>query len=155
MLLTQQTASNRKDMSVFLERWFRATRPARITIGLIYLFVAFTIPLHHTCGLCGPGPQSSNCDDNCHHSCCKISSCNQPNISSKQIDHKDSGLSNPGLCMACVYSVTSNATQVNAAVAILRNEVLSSAQSLPSLSVIRQSEWLSSVCSRAPPIINS
>ena len=142
-------------MSVFLKRGFRASRAVNIPLGLIYLCATFTIPLYHTCGLGGPGRQSCNCDDNCHYSYCKISSCNQPNVFSKQIDHKDSALSNPSLCMACVYLVTSNATQVNAAVAVLRNEFLSSAQSLPSLSVIRQSEWLSSVCSRAPPIINS
>lgn len=142
-------------MSVFLKRRFRATRMVHIALGVIYLFVTFTVPLYHTCGLDGPGSQSSNCDDSCHYSCCKVSSCNQPNISSEQIDHKASGLSNHGLCMACVYSVTSNATQVNAAVAVLGSEVLSSAQSLPSLGFIKRSEWLSSISLRAPPLIPS
>jgi len=142
-------------MSIFLERWFRASRASRIVIGLIYLFVAFTIPLYHTCGLAGLCRKSCNCDDSCYYSCCKISSCDQPNIFSKQINHKDSTLFNPSLCMACMYSVTSNATQVNTAAAVLRNEVPAFTQSLLSLGVIKQSEWLSSISSRAPPLISS
>lgn len=142
-------------MSIFLKRLFRASRASHSVVGLIYLFVTLTVPLYHTCGLAGQCCKSCNCDDSYYYSRCKISSCNQPNIFSKKINHKASGLPNPSLCMACMYSVTSNATQVNTTVAFLRNEVPTFTQSLPSLSIIKQSEWLSSISLRAPPLMPS
>lgn len=138
-------------MSVLLKRWLRASRAARIAVGLIYLVVTLTMPLCHTCGLGEAHRQTCNCGDGCHYSCCEISSCEQLSVSSKHTERKAGSRSNHGLCMACMYSITSNATRANIAAPALRNEALTFAQSLPSASIVKRSEWFSSVSLRAPP----
>jgi hypothetical protein len=91
-----------------LKRWLRASRATRIAVGLIYLVVAFTMPLCYTRSLGGAHGQTCNCSDGCHYSCCKISSCEQLSVSSKHTERKAGSRSNHGPYMACLYSITSD-----------------------------------------------
>jgi len=139
-------------MSVLLKRWLRASRAARLAVGLIYLGVTFTMPFcHRTCGLGSVHRQNCKFGNRCYCSCCESSSCKEINIPSKNAEHEAGGLPDYGLCMACMYSITSHATRANTAAPAFRNEAVAFAQSLPLTSIVKRSEWFLSVSLRAPP----
>jgi len=126
----------------------------QVMMTVVYLFVTFTIPLNHTCGL------HETCSkyhfDNPDHYCgIDIHTDVQPEVDLKQDNCKAEILSHSNPCIACLYSITSKSTQVNTGRALINIKVPISFQTLPTLGIVRQSEWLSSVSLRAPPIINS
>lgn len=138
-------------MSIFQKRWFRTCKATRIAVGSVYLFITFTIPLYHTCGLGGRGQQTCHCDNSPHYFFCPDGSSKQSEVSLRKGDYNPKVIFYYGLCAACMNSTTSNATEVNIGAATISNEISTSFTSLPSSSVVKKSEWLSSVYLRAPP----
>ena len=139
-------------MVTFLKKWFRAYKTIRIAVGTVYLFITLTIPLYHTCGLGCLAEQTCHCDNARHCSRSETNLGKQPDISLKQDDYNLTVTPDYGPCMACMYSTTSNATQVNTAAATIGHKVSTTFQPLPSSRAVKQSEWLSSLSLRAPPV---
>lgn len=131
-------------MAVFLKKWFGASGVGRVTLCLLYLFITITIPLYHTCCLA-----SSSRGTCCHF---KSNLDEQSDISLQHEDCDAAGVSNYGQCLACMYSTTSNSTEVFPAAITIDNEVLTFFPFLPSSGMVKQSEWLSCPSLRAPPV---
>jgi len=139
MLLTKQAST------------YRITQAAT---AVVYLFVTFAIPLNHTCNHC---EKAINCHcDNPEYRCVAGNHTDtQTEVALKQDISKAETSSHSGICMACLYSITSKFTQVNTAKTLINTTVPNFFRILPALKIVWKSEWCSSVFLRAPPIINS
>jgi hypothetical protein len=132
-------------MPVFLKRWFRSRKTACIAVVSLYLFITIVNPAHHTCSL----GNLDHCNEAYHYSCPKTNLGNHIEIPSKQ--DKSNLFANYDLCLACMYSITCNSTQVSTAVAITSHEDPTLFRYLPHSTILKPSEWLSSISLRAPP----
>jgi hypothetical protein len=121
--------------------------------ALVYLFVTFVAPLNHTCNLCEKHLMC-HCDN---PECCCVSGIHtgtQPGTALKQDISNAQTPSHSGICMACLYSITSKFTQVNTTKFAITIH-FQSCPPLPAVRIAKQSEWGSSVFLRAPPTTNS
>jgi hypothetical protein len=125
----------------------------QVLTALVYLFVTLTAHLNHTCNHCEKN-LNCHCDRPEYCSIAGNHTDTQPEAALKQDITKAQNPSHSGICMACMYSITSKFTQVNTTKFAVTVHFYSSPL-LPSMRIAKQSEWCSSVFLRAPPIINS
>jgi hypothetical protein len=57
--------------------------------------------------------------------------------------------------MACLYSIVVKSVQVRTGTWLVKPQILPSIHILPLTTIVRQSEWLSSISLRAPPLTAS
>ncbi|MBN2455544.1 MAG: hypothetical protein JXB29_03255 [Sedimentisphaerales bacterium] len=140
-------------MKIMWEKWVAANRETRLILAFLYIHIALTISLNHTCSLACH--KNSECHqkytNDCHALCC--------NVESKIVLCKigSAGIIRTGgkNCPACLYSLLAKSFEISQKFLPVAIEVLSRSQTLPHLIFIKQSEYLSSVSLRAPPYIIS
>ncbi len=141
-------------MPKLLKKWIITHKTTQAAMALVYLFVTFLAPLNHTCGL-SKAFSKYHCDNPDHSCCIEIHTNSQLKVALKQDVSKAETQSHSGICMACLYSITSKFTQVNTTKISINTTVPNFFRILTTFKIVKQLEWCSSVFSRAPPIINS
>ena len=129
-------------MVSFLKKCFGACGAAPLGMGLLYLFMTFTIPLSHTCELYRHA---------CHYSQPDVGPVSRSGAPLKNFDHHTPAISLHGRCMACLYLTICNSTEISIAQVIVRDVIPTFFQSLPHATNPKQPECLSLNFSRAPP----
>ena len=126
---------------------------AQALTAVMYLFVTLAIHLNHTCNQCEKA-LTRHCNKSEYCFIAGIHTDTQPEAALEQGITEAQTSSYSGVCMACMYSITSKFTQVNTAKFAITIHFHSSPL-LPAARVAKQPEWFSSVFLRAPPTINS
>jgi hypothetical protein len=131
-------------MSIPLKKQFSTYRIVQAVTAFVYLFVTLAVPLIHTCGPCETSSR-----------CCRIeiNTDAQLEISPKKDGHKAKTLSHSDICTACLYSITSKFTQAKVKTTLINITTVRPSPIPFTAGVAKQSEWLTSVSLRAPPVI--
>jgi hypothetical protein len=138
-------------MPKLLEKMITSHKTTRAAMAFVYLFVTFLIPHHHTCGL-SKKLSKYNCDNSDHCCCIKTNTDIHPEISSKNDVPKAKTLSHSDICTACLYSITSKFTQADTKTNLINITAVNPSRIPFTVGIIKQSEWLTSVYLRAPPV---
>ena len=135
-----------RNMSTFLRKSVKADKTARFAVAVIYLFITFTIPLSHTHRFDEAGS---------HPYSCETEAWARAGVLSERDNCKAQALSTHDLCIACVYLRNSKASEITSRSTVINTEIPISSQFLPRSRALKQYEWMSSILTRAPPVIIS
>jgi len=136
-------------------RFYEKNRYLALVIAAFYVYVTFTIHLHHTCHL-GVKPQHSQNPNQTH--CCLIGH-NQPFCLEQSKDwltcpnktHK----SKSDVCIACLYSASANATNFFATITPSFFAPPAVSEIKPKETVIQKTQDFTPILLRAPPTYTS
>lgn len=140
-------------MIAIWKKCISASRGTRVTLAFLYVSISLTIPLDHTCNLYNH--KESDCHADSVNHCHVISCSSEIKTALGEIISEKTLQNNSGYCVACFYSLMAKSHGSSLEVLPIKIDAPWLMEILPQLDFIKQSEYLSSVSLRAPPIIIS
>ena len=163
-LITEWTqASEHNSMSGFLNKWCNLLRrafrqkyeAACVAMGVVYLVAALGISANHSCEVSKTDFRHSHFGNPDHHSSGKPWTDPQFGVALHQDDGQPKPWHSQAQCMACLYSIVAKSVQPRTSSRLINPGVVPSFHILPLTRIAKQSEWLSYISLRAPPITAS
>jgi hypothetical protein len=135
-----------------LKKQFKKHEAACVAILVVYLAVVLGISANHTCEVCHRYCRNSDSYNQNFQSDCNSCTDIQSYMALRQSDNQPELRHSQTQCAACLYSTIAKSFRSRINSRLINPTILRILRILPFTTVIKQSEWRSSISLRAPPI---